>query len=236
MKKKPGDIPITDIANGFTYNDTSKRYTCMFCGMTYEDGDICVFDSRMVEARKAIRLHIAKEHGNVFEAILAADEWNVGLTDVQKDLLLRFYSGAGDKEIAAETGLSPSTIRYQRHSFREKAKQARWILALSALLEERLAMEKPAQKQTNDTDEKVEAFFASMSPLVLKTLNVKRKNQLLILDTIARQFEAGRGYTEPEVNAILATVYADVAGLRRALIDAGLMRREKDGSVYCLCE
>jgi hypothetical protein len=39
-------------------------------------------------------------------------------------------------------------------------------------------------------------------------------------------------YTEKQVNAIIARFHEDVAGLRRDLIDRGMLARERDGSRY----
>ncbi|MCJ7432439.1 MAG: DUF2087 domain-containing protein [Anaerolineales bacterium] len=54
----------------------------------------------------------------------------------------------------------------------------------------------------------------------------------VILDYIVTVFTPGANYTEKEVNTILRRFHLDVASLRRALIDAGLMQRESDGSRY----
>ena len=54
----------------------------------------------------------------------------------------------------------------------------------------------------------------------------------VILDYIVAVFTPGANYTEKEVNTILRRFHLDVAGLRRDLIDAGLMQRESDGSRY----
>jgi len=54
----------------------------------------------------------------------------------------------------------------------------------------------------------------------------------IILEYALGSFATGRDYTEREVNAILAKLNEDTAGLRRDLVDAGLLRRERDGSRY----
>jgi hypothetical protein len=54
----------------------------------------------------------------------------------------------------------------------------------------------------------------------------------VILDYIVPVFTPGANYTEKEVNTILRRFHLDVAGLRRDLIDAGLMQRESNGSRY----
>jgi hypothetical protein len=51
-----------------------------------------------------------------------------------------------------------------------------------------------------------------------------RKRQI-VLEHLAQRFEPGRRYTEVAVNLILREVWADVAALRRYLVDAGLLDR-----------
>ena len=54
----------------------------------------------------------------------------------------------------------------------------------------------------------------------------------VILDYLVAAFTPGVNYTEKEVNIILRRFHLDTAGLRRDLIDAGLLQRESDGSRY----
>lgn len=62
----------------------------------------------------------------------------------------------------------------------------------------------------------------------------KAAGQTLILEYLATKFEAGRTYTEKEVNAILNQfhTFEDWALLRRELFENGYLNREKDGSTY----
>lgn len=53
-----------------------------------------------------------------------------------------------------------------------------------------------------------------------------------ILDYLVQNFEFDKTYTEREVNATIRRFNEDTAGLRRDLVDAGLMARESDGSKY----
>ena len=62
----------------------------------------------------------------------------------------------------------------------------------------------------------------------------KEKRWLIILRWLATLFEPERRYTEREVNTVLAKVHADVAALRRDLIDFGFLRRERGGGDYWL--
>ena len=64
----------------------------------------------------------------------------------------------------------------------------------------------------------------------------KRRDQLLLLEYLAAQFEPRRDYTEKEVNALLIQhmhpVFKDYAIVRRALYDYRFIDRERDGSRY----
>jgi hypothetical protein len=54
----------------------------------------------------------------------------------------------------------------------------------------------------------------------------------VILHYLVAAFTPGVDYTEKEVNTIIRRFNVDVAGLRRDLIDSGLMGRESNGSRY----
>jgi hypothetical protein len=54
----------------------------------------------------------------------------------------------------------------------------------------------------------------------------------MVLDYILAAFEPGAVYTEKEVNSILRRFNEDVSVLRRDLIDAKMLARERDGSKY----
>src|SRR3990172_363143 len=54
----------------------------------------------------------------------------------------------------------------------------------------------------------------------------------VILNYLVPFFEFNTNYTEKEVNTILRRFNEDTAGLRRDLVDAGMLARESDGSRY----
>ena len=54
----------------------------------------------------------------------------------------------------------------------------------------------------------------------------------VILEYLVQFFEFDTNYTEKEVNSIIRRFNEDTAGLRRDLIEAGMMARESDGSRY----
>lgn len=241
MKNKFEQATTEDLKNGFTYDDSTKIFTCLFCNTKYNDGDIYKFDSRLVDAKKAMTIHIHEKHQSPFEALLSDDKKQTGLTDTQKEFLLHFFGGLTDKEIAETTGTSPSTVRYQRYNFREKAKQAKFIIAISDLLEEKISENsnnvlngKDAKSIKNEDEIMMESLFDSVTPLVLRHFSAKQKKRIFALKTIAKQFEAGKIYNEKEVNEILKPIYSDYVTIRRELIDYKFMERTPDCREYWL--
>ena len=54
----------------------------------------------------------------------------------------------------------------------------------------------------------------------------------IILNYLLKAFQPGVIYTEREINNIIKPIQPDTAGLRRDLIDRGLLMRKSDGSQY----
>jgi len=61
----------------------------------------------------------------------------------------------------------------------------------------------------------------------LTTIPAKRSKRAVVLRMLARRFEVERPYREAEVNEILKSVHSDFCTLRRELVMAKLIRREK---------
>jgi len=247
---------IAELKDGFIIKerliDKENVYWCLFCNTGFDDFAIYPYKNLLVNAEKAMKLHIHDEHGEVFNNLLALDKEQTGLTDTQKEFLSNYYNGmnydkdVSDKEIAEKMNISESTVRFQRYSFREKAKQAKIILALAELLEEmeekhRVWKEHSGKsaKPVDENEKMLNTLFISMSPLVLKTFDFgkrKEEKRLLILKTIVAQFEKGKKYTNKEVDAILKEIYADYATIRRHLVDYGFMERTGDNREYWVKE
>jgi predicted transcriptional regulator len=62
----------------------------------------------------------------------------------------------------------------------------------------------------------------------------QQKKYHVLVRHVARAFEAGRTYSEAQVNEVLARFHEDTARLRRSLVDLGLMGRDPDGRRYWL--
>lgn len=252
MKNKIDNAAPAELKDGFVlterFIDKAQIYTCLFCRAQYDADDVYVWKKLLVNGKKAMKLHIHENHGDVFNSLLDTDKTQTGLTDTQKEFLKNYYNGmnydekVSDKDIAEKMNISASTVRFQRYNFREKAKQAKIILALAELLEEMEEKHKiwkeKAEKTAKPADENekmLESLFESLSPPVLKTFDFgkrKEEKRLLILATIAKQFEKDRKYSDKELNAVLKEIYSDFATIRRSLIDYGFMERTGDGRQY----
>ena len=77
----------------------------------------------------------------------------------------------------------------------------------------------------------IDAFFEYGK---LKTIPTQRKKERIILEEIAKSFEPGRIYTEPEVNEIIERFHDDFCTIRRDMIGEKIMAR--DNGNYWLVE
>lgn len=66
----------------------------------------------------------------------------------------------------------------------------------------------------------------------VKTIPAQPFKLHILLDYLVNAFTVGANYSEKEVNLILAHFHPDTAALRRYLIDAGMLERERNGSRY----
>lgn len=229
--------------------DAQGHYVCLHCGHKTHPGEIYRQEDRFYDARLAMTRHITQAHGSAFDALVARGKKATGLTDVQGNMMRCFHRGLPDKAIAAQTGTSASTVRYQRFMLREKAKQARVFIALFELMEE-CAQDgdmPPVHAGATMVDERymvscdeeqgiLRAAFTSLAPLRLGAFPARQKKKIVVLRRIAREFELGNRYSELQMNDILKPIYGDCATIRRYLIEYGFMSRTNDGSEYWLNE
>ena len=73
--------------------------------------------------------------------------------------------------------------------------------------------------------------------LRLRAFPAKRKMKIYALLYLAQKFEAGKTYSEKEVNEILLLwhTFSDPATLRREMYDYRFFDRSRDGREYRLC-
>jgi hypothetical protein len=247
MKDQWDAATFEELKNG--YARQADDYQCLFCVEKFKDGHIYPTQEGLVDARQAAKIHIREAHGSAFRALIAGEKKDTGLSSVQKEFMNYFFEGLPDKKIAEMTKTSPSTVRFQRFSLREKARQARVFLALFELMEgQARGKDLPdIHKGATMVDERywvtdeeivkiVQNYFSSVEPLILKTFPSREKKKLVVLKRIAGQFDPGLRYDEKQVNTILKPIFGDFATIRRYLIEYGFMKRTADGSAYWLSE
>ena len=66
----------------------------------------------------------------------------------------------------------------------------------------------------------------------LLTIPAEGKLRARVLGVVIDVFEPGRSYTEAQVNALCAEWHDDWVSLRRALVDEGLLLRDRSGTSY----
>lgn len=242
-------LTLEELKRGYRFDAATQAYICNTCGKPFEIGEVFSFDHRFFEAARAIDIHMDTEHGDRLKQLLYAESKYNTFTDNQKELLFMIYSGLSDKEIAKNLGVSPSTVRHQRFMFREKAKQAKLVLAVyEQVIEKKSSAEDaivPVHSHAAMVDDRyitteqekgqiLKTAFESLSPLRLKQFSPKEKKKVVILTRIAEQLEHGKRYTEKELNQTLKPIFDDYAVIRRYLVDYGFMERTDDGKEYWL--
>jgi len=90
------------------------------------------------------------------------------------------------------------------------------------IIEAEMVDDEAAERDKTYREGVLNAFFKYGK---LKTIPAQLKKRAIILEEICKAFEVGRGYTEKEVNLIIADFHDDFAALRRGMIDFGLMKR-----------
>jgi hypothetical protein len=87
------------------------------------------------------------------------------------------------------------------------------------------ALEQSAPVDMEDYDRKVLAAFVEGE--TLKAIPSQRKKRDVILRWLLQRFEPGERIPEPEVNERIQRSHWDSAWLRREMVDAGMLRRER---------
>lgn len=224
---------------GYTQSETD--YTCLLCAKAFEKGVIYPHGDLLLEAYRAVEVHIAREHGSVFEYLLNLDKKHTGLSDVQQELMRSFQQGESDRDIAARLGISPSTVRNHRFKLRERERQARIFIALMALLNKQddfISIHKGATMVddryaiTLEEEKKILSNYLREGKLTV--FPPKQKRKLIILRYFASRFQPEKTYTEKEINESIKEIYDDYVTIRRYLIEYGFMERNRDCSEYRL--
>jgi hypothetical protein len=238
---------LEEMKKGYKTTPDENSFTCIFCGKTFEKGIVYPENGIYYEAQKAMIRHITQNHGSVLSSLLAMDKKYTGITELQKKLIELMSQGSSDIAILKEAGgKSTSTIRNHRFSLREREKQAKVFLAIMELMNEtKTTLPVPVPVPTGAkmvdnrydiTEEETAKCLKTCFPQgldgPLSEFPSREKRKIIVLRHIMTRFQAGRIYSEPEINQILMKVWSDHVTLRRYLIEYGFMKRTADGSKY----
>jgi hypothetical protein len=105
---------------------------------------------------------------------------------------------------------------------------------LEKLARQKLEGTRPAYVPAPDAEETARRDLAAhLNPDgTIRQIPRQASKLRVILNYLINAFEVGKVYSEKEVNTILKCFNEDVCGLRRDLVDADLLARERDGSRY----
>ncbi|KRN21759.1 hypothetical protein FD14_GL000942 [Secundilactobacillus similis DSM 23365 = JCM 2765] len=193
----------------------------------------------------AMQRHLTHQHQGAVNALLQSTSKYNTLTATQRDLLTAFASGDKDKLIAEQLDLSPSTVRHQKFTFREKAKRAKLYLAqYEAIFEDSSTSMLPIPPSITHPDDRfkisetdyatlVQKYFDFSQPTpVLTQLPKGEKKLITLLYRISEELDFDRHYSTAEINSVLKPIYFDYGLLERYLVDYGFVARTPDGRDY----
>lgn len=230
---------IEEIKQGF--HEDQRGYTCLICGKRFDKGEIYSLSNKLYEGKKAIDLHIKSKHDSVKEVLLKTKANNMGISELQLQLLNFFANGISDKEIAEQLGVSGSTIRNHRYKLRERERQNKMFVSLMELLEQDKVMGKSQMDmEKNENDEE---FISDkerrhiLDKYMTETGRIREypnyeKHKRIVLDAIMINFHKGKKYAEDEMNQILMSIYTEFKILKNELITYGYIDRTNTGAIY----
>ena len=65
------NMTLDEIKMGYSYNSQNQKFTCNICGREFENGEIFKIDDKYYNASKAVRLHIQREHDDIFDILVS---------------------------------------------------------------------------------------------------------------------------------------------------------------------
>ena len=166
------------------------------------------------------------------------------MTDVDRLRIIGLLARGPRKmnEMASELGVHPADLNRHLDQLIESGVvrliESSYVLDDSAI--EKLAraqfgaQQRPAYKPSSDANEDTRRILTTfLNPDgTIRQLPPQPSKLRIILNYLINAFSVGVTYKEKEVNMILARFNPDVSGLRRDLVDAGMLQRERDGSKY----
>lgn len=201
------------------YKETDDYYICLVCGKTFEKGEIFEENDHFYDAKKMVRIHTEKEHGRVLDLLFDLDAKEFGLTESQLGMLRAFAYDKSDEEVFEEFQITPSTIRNYRQKLREKQQQAKFLMALTHLIEDE------KKKGTIHLNRKEKLIIQSYFTVdgKLKELPSKEKKKMVVLKHIIQPLKIGKVYSDNDVMKLLKGITRQPLDLKEELITSGLL-------------
>lgn len=147
--------------------------------------------------------------------------WTQALTGEHLARLVNLAPATVSHHLAALTEAGLMTAQRDGHHRLFRANAAALEVTLSALVQGQVAVPPPADPY----DARVLRAFLKDGKL--SGIPAQRKKRDVILRYLASLFEVGRQFPESEVNTVLGECHPDFFTLRRELVGAGLLQREK---------
>lgn len=245
-RKTPDTATIAELLIG--YGEDPHHFHCLYCEESTRQGHIYPCGDDLLDARRAMERHLIEAHTSPFHALLRRGKKATGLTEAQSALLGHLHDGLSDREIQPLAGgVSLSTLRNQRFALREKARQARALVALTELAQrqdrrpDQRFITIPGSRRADDerfaiTEAEYRKVVAHHFPAGeegrMDRFPKKEKRKIIVMIQVLKRFQAGRRYSQKEVNEILDTATDDHATLCRFMVDYGFLGRTRDGSEY----
>lgn len=236
------NLTLAELEQG--WHQTTTAYACNYCDATFTTGQVFADNDQFYPADQMVQRHVAQTHPDAVDQLIHSDSKYNTLTAKQRALLTAFRSGAKDATIAQEMHVAAATIRHQKFTFREKAKQAKLYLAIYEQVfnqapDNFIRLPEPPTGgderfviTTTEYQALLAKYFLSTEPLRLARWPKHQKAILAILKRVTQEIPVDQHFTESQLTDYLKPVYADFPLLRRYLVDYGFLNRQADGSDY----
>ena len=235
-------LTLSEIEQG--WHTTATAYICNYCGQDFQQDQVFQLHDAFYPAAEMVNRHIQSAHPDAITQLIQSSSKYNTLTNKQRDLLVAFSQGVKDATIAQDNHVAAATIRHQKFTFREKAKQAKLYLAIYNQVfnnpERDTPIALPPATQANDPiaitqrdyHQLLQKYFEPGDQLRLKRWPKQQKAILAILKRVSLEIPTTQHFTEHAINDRLVPIFDDYVRLRRYLIDYGFLARTPDGQDY----
>lgn len=220
---------LEEIKRGFIKEESG--YRCLLCGELFDEDQIYFFDGNAYEAKKAVQLHIYKEHGCMKKQLLTLEAESMGLSEQQLEILKYWSRGLSDKEIGINLNLSETTIKSYRSKLNEKQRQSKlFIAAIELIKEENIRGKSVSLWESSKYKNKILKAYIRDNKLVDYPKDEISKQ--IILSEIISYFSKDIKYERSEIDEKLKEISLQYDLLRKELIAYDYLSESNRGDVY----